>query len=193
MAIQTKPWMHVVATATHRDYEGIGYYMDMGYIPAEKSGVSVSNTLEYAYDDWAIAQLAKKLHRMDVYDAFIKRSNNWKNNFDKASGFMRPKLADGTFKKDFDPLATNGQGFIEGNSWNYSFFAPQDPAALVELMGGKKEVCKQIRYAVHNAFAGFIFRRNGRHYQRRNYWWICAWKRACTPCSLFLQLDRSAV
>ncbi len=133
-----------VATATHRDYEGIGYYMDMGYIPAEKSGVSVSNTLEYAYDDWAIAQLAKKLHRMDVYDAFIKRSNNWKNNFDKASGFMRPKLADGTFKKDFDPLATNGQGFIEGNSWNYSFFAPQDPAALMELMGGKKKFASRL-------------------------------------------------
>ena len=133
-----------VATATHRDYEGIGYYMDMGYIPAEKSGVSVSNTLEYAYDDWAIAQLAKKLNRMDVYDAFIKRSNNWKNNFDKASGFMRPKLADGTFKKDFDPLATNGQGFIEGNSWNYSFFAPQDPAALVELMGGKKKFASRL-------------------------------------------------
>ena len=133
-----------VATATHRDYEGIGYYMDMGYIPAEKSGVSVSNTLEYAYDDWAIAQLAKKLNRMDVYDAFIKRSNNWKNNFDKASGFMRPKLADGTFKKDFDPLATNGQGFIEGNSWNYSFFAPQDPAALMELMGGKKKFASRL-------------------------------------------------
>ncbi|MBC7417106.1 MAG: glycoside hydrolase family 92 protein, partial [Pedobacter sp.] len=133
-----------VATATHRDYEGIGDYMDMGYIPAEKSGVSVSNTLEYAYDDWAIAQLAKKLHRMNVYTTFIKRSNNWKNNFDKASGFMRPKLADGTFKKDFDPLATNGQGFIEGNSWNYSFFAPQDPAGLVQLMGGKKKFASRL-------------------------------------------------
>ncbi|MGY3054123.1 putative alpha-1,2-mannosidase [Pedobacter sp. UYEF25] len=133
-----------VATATHRDYEGIGYYMDMGYIPAEKSGVSVSNTLEYSYDDWAIAQLAKKLNRMDVYATFIKRSNNWKNNFDKKSGFMRPKLADGTFKKDFDPLATNGQGFIEGNSWNYSFFAPQDPAGLVELMGGKKKFASRL-------------------------------------------------
>ena len=133
-----------VTTATRRDYEGIGDYMDMGYIPAEKSGVSVSNTLEYAYDDWAIAQLAKKLNRMDVYATFIKRSNNWKNNFDKASGFMRPKLADGTFKKDFDPLATNGQGFIEGNSWNYSFFAPQDPAGLVQLMGGKKKFASRL-------------------------------------------------
>lgn len=126
-----------IATAKHRDYEGIGLYMDKGYIPAERSGTSVSNNLEYSYDDWAIAQLAKKLNRMDVYDEFIKRSNNWRNNFDSASGFMRPKLADGTFKKAFDPKDTEGQGFIEGNSWNYSFFVPHDPAALIQVMGGK--------------------------------------------------------
>jgi len=133
-----------VATAKHRDYEGIGYYMDKGYIPAEKSGISVSNNLEYSYDDWSIAQLAKKLNRMDVYDEFIKRSNNWKNNYDSASGFMRPKLADGTFKKEFDPKDTEGQGFIEGNSWNYSFFVPQDPASLIEMMGGKKKFATRL-------------------------------------------------
>jgi len=133
-----------IATAKHRDYEGIGYYMDKGYIPAEKSGISVSNNLEYSYDDWSIAQLAKKLNRMDVYDEFIKRSNNWKNNYDSASGFMRPKLADGTFKKQFDPKDTEGQGFIEGNSWNYSFFVPQDPASLIEMMGGKKKFATRL-------------------------------------------------
>ncbi|WP_205942939.1 GH92 family glycosyl hydrolase [Pedobacter frigidisoli] len=133
-----------VTTAKHRDYEGIGYYIDKGYIPAEKSGVSVSNTLEYAYDDWAIAQLAKKLNRMDVYDEFIKRSGNWKNNYDTASGFMRPRLADGTFKKTFDPKDTEGQGFIEGNSWNYSFFVPHDPASLIEVMGGRKKFAARL-------------------------------------------------
>ncbi|WP_231425271.1 GH92 family glycosyl hydrolase [Pedobacter sp. Leaf250] len=133
-----------VTTAKHRDYEGIGYYMDKGYIPAERSGVSVSNTLEYAYDDWAIAQLAKKLNRMDVYNEFIKRSNNWRNNYDTASGFMRPRLADGTFKKAFDPKDTEGQGFIEGNSWNYSFFVPHDPTSLVEVMGGKKKFAARL-------------------------------------------------
>ncbi|MCX2476535.1 GH92 family glycosyl hydrolase [Pedobacter sp. MC2016-05] len=133
-----------VTTAKHRDYEGIGYYMDKGYIPAEKSGVSVSNTLEYAYDDWAIAQLAKKLNRMDVYNEFIKRSNNWRNNYDAASGFMRPRLADGTFKNAFDPKDTEGQGFIEGNSWNYSFFVPHDPTSLVEVMGGKKKFAARL-------------------------------------------------
>lgn len=133
-----------VTTAKHRDYEGIGYYMDRGYIPAERSGVSVSNTLEYAYDDWAIAQLAKKLNRTDIYNEFIKRSNNWRNNYDTASGFMRPRLADGTFKKAFDPKDTEGQGFIEGNSWNYSFFVPHDPASLVEVMGGKKKFAARL-------------------------------------------------
>jgi predicted alpha-1,2-mannosidase len=133
-----------IATAKHRDYEGIGYYIDKGYIPAEKSGISVSNNLEYSYDDWSIAQLAKKLNRMDVYDEFIKRSNNWKNNYDSTSGFMRPKLADGTFKKEFDPKDTEGQGFIEGNSWNYSFFVPQDPASLIEMMGGKKKFATRL-------------------------------------------------
>lgn len=133
-----------VVTAKHRDYEGIGLYMDKGYIPAERSGVSVSNTLEYAYDDWAIAQLAKKLNRNDVYDEFIKRSQNWRNNYDAASGFMRPRLADGTFKKAFDPKDTEGQGFIEGNSWNYSFFVPHDPASLIEVMGGKTKFAARL-------------------------------------------------
>lgn len=129
-----------IATANHRDYEGIGDYIDMGYVPAERSGTSVSNTLEYAYDDWCIAQLAKKLNRKDVYDQFTKRSGNWKNVFDKSIGFMRPKMLDGTFKKEFDALSTHGQGFIEGNTWNYSFFVPQDPKALIEQMGGNKKV-----------------------------------------------------
>ncbi|KLT63790.1 GH92 family glycosyl hydrolase [Pedobacter sp. BMA] len=133
-----------ITTAKHRDYEGIGYYIDKGYIPAERSGVSVSNTLEYAYDDWSIAQLAKKLNRMDVYEEFIKRSNNWRNNYDSASGFMRPRLADGTFKKAFDSKDTEGQGFIEGNSWNYSFFVPHDPASLIEVMGGKKKFAARL-------------------------------------------------
>ncbi|WP_421943826.1 GH92 family glycosyl hydrolase [Pedobacter sp.] len=133
-----------IATANHRDYEGIGYYIDKGFIPADKSGTSVSNNLEYSYDDWAIAQLAKKLNRTDVYNEFIKRSNNWRNNWDAASGFMRPKLADGTFKKAFDPKDTEGQGFIEGNSWNYSFFVPHDPAALIEVMGGKAKFASRL-------------------------------------------------
>ncbi len=128
-----------VATAQHRSYDGIGLYEDMGFIPVDKNGTGTSTTLEYAYDDWAIAQMAKKLGRMNIYNEFIKRSKNYKNVFDSSTGFMEPRLSDGSFKKDFDPLSTSGQGFIEGNSWNYSLFVPQDPASLIQLMGGKKK------------------------------------------------------
>ena len=133
-----------VATARKRSYENIGDYIDKGYIAAEKTDISVSNTLEYSYDDWTIAQLAKKINRQDIYNEFIKRADNWKNNYDASVGFMRPKLADGTFKKEFDALSTHGQGFIEGNSWNYSFFVPHNPTALIETMGGKSIFTKKL-------------------------------------------------
>ncbi len=127
-----------VATARKRSYEGIGDYIDLGYIPQDKNGVSVSSTLEYAYDDWCIAQLAKKLNKQDIYAEFIKRSENWRNVYDKSIGFMRPRLSDGSFKKEFDVLKTDGQGFIEGNTWNFSLYVPHNPAAMIEAMGGKK-------------------------------------------------------
>ncbi len=133
-----------ITTSNHREYEGIGDYIDKGYIPAEKSGTSISNTLEYAYDDWCIAQLAKKLNKQDIYQEYMKRSGNWENNFDKGTGFMRAKMADGTFQQKFDVMSTHGQGFIEGNSWNYSFFVPQDPAKLVKDMGGKERFAKRL-------------------------------------------------
>lgn len=128
-----------VTTAHHRSYDGIGLYENMGYIPVDKNGTGTSTTLEYAFDDWAIAKMAKKLNRMDIYKEFMKRSENYKNVFDPSVGFMRGRLSDGSWKKDFDPLSTSGQGFIEGNSWNYSLFVPQDPASLIQLMGGKKK------------------------------------------------------
>lgn len=127
-----------ITTAGNRWFEGVGDYTDKGYVPEDKSGASVSKTLEYAYDDWAIAQMAKKLNRPAVYDSFMKRAAYYKNVFDASTGFMRPRLSDGSFKKEFDPLDTEGQGFIEGNAWNYSLYVPQDPAAMIELMGGKK-------------------------------------------------------
>ena len=133
-----------IATSNKRNYEGIGYYIDKGYIPAERSGVSVSNTLEYAYDDWAIAQLAKKLGKNDIYTEYLKRSQNWMNNFDKQTSFMRPKSENGNWISKFDPMSTHGQGFIEGNSWNYSFFVPHDPNGLVNAMGGKLKFAKRL-------------------------------------------------
>ncbi len=127
-----------VTTARNGFYDGLDSYMKLGYVPEDKSGSSVSKTLEYAYDDWCIAQLAKKLNRQDIYQEFIKRSENWRNVYDRSTGFMRPKLADGTFRAAFDPLKTDNQGFIEGNAWNYSLYVPHDPEAMIEMMGGKK-------------------------------------------------------
>jgi len=133
-----------IATSTHRSFEGLGAYMDKGYIPSESSGVSVSSTLEYAYDDWAIAQAAKQLGRMDVYDVYIKRAGNYKNVFDPTIGFMRPRMSDGSFRPDFDVLSTNGQGFIEGNAWNYTLYVPQDPDGLIALLGGRKRFVQRL-------------------------------------------------
>jgi len=127
-----------VETARKTRYEGIGDYVKYGYIPSEKSGISISNTLEYAYDDWAIAQLAKSLGETDIYNEFIQRSGNYKNVFDK-DGFVKRRDANGNFLPNADLLSTHGQGLIEGNSWNYSFFVPHDPAQLISIMGGAKK------------------------------------------------------
>ena len=131
--------MACVTTARKKNYEQIGEYVQYGFIPANRSGVSVSNTLEYAYDDWCIAQLAKKLGNTAVYNEFMARSDNYKNVFDATDGFVKPRQADGSFSKNFDALSTSGQGLIEGNSWNYSFFVPHNPSALISLMGGNKK------------------------------------------------------
>ncbi len=126
-----------VQTAKTKYYDGLEYYMTTGYVPEDKNSSSVSKTLEYAYDDWAIAQMAKKLNRPIIHSEFIRRSENWKNVYDKSSGFMRPRMSDGKFRVKFDPLQTHDQGFIEGNAWNYSLYVPQDPDGLVHAMGGK--------------------------------------------------------
>ncbi|HEX8460947.1 MAG TPA: glycoside hydrolase family 92 protein, partial [Segetibacter sp.] len=127
-----------VQTARTAYYDGINYFTQLGYVPEDKkAGTSVSATLEFAYDDWCIAQLAKKLNRTDIYNEFIKRSENWKNVYDVSIGFMRPRLSDGSFRKNFDVLSTNNQGFIEGNAWNFSLFVPHQPAAMIKLMNTK--------------------------------------------------------
>jgi predicted alpha-1,2-mannosidase len=133
-----------IATANQKYYDGLEYYISKGYVPDDKNGSSVSKTLEYAYDDWCIAQLAKKLNRMEVYNQFMKRSENWKNVYDQNTGFMRPRLSDGSFRKNFDVLSTHGQGFIEGNAWNYSLYVPHNPEQMIESMGGKKQFSQHL-------------------------------------------------
>jgi predicted alpha-1,2-mannosidase len=133
-----------VATARYRKFDGIGYYIDLGYVPEDKNSSSVSKTLEYAYDDWCIAQVAKKLNRQDVYAEFQKRSTNWRNVYDASTGYMRPKLSNGKFRKEFDVLSTHGQGYIEGNAWNYSLYVPHEPDQMIAGMGGKKRFVQHL-------------------------------------------------
>jgi len=125
-------------------FDGIGLYKQFGYIPEDQNGSSVSKTLEYAYDDWCIAQMAKHLENASAEKEYVKRSTYYENVFDASIGFMRPKLSDGTFKKEFDPLDTHGQGFIEGNAWNYGLYVPQNIPHLIELMGGKERFSKYL-------------------------------------------------
>ncbi len=133
-----------VTTANNRWFGNLGDYIDKGYVPAEKNSSSVSQTLEYAYDDWCIAQLALKLNRMDIYQEFMKRSQNYKNVYDPTTGFMRPKLSNGKWADGFDPLETDEPGFVEGNSWNYSLFVPHAPEELIKMMGGNKKFVNRL-------------------------------------------------
>ena len=136
-------------TANVRYFDGLGDYIDYKYVPDDKSHSSVSKTLEYAYNDWCIAQIAAKAENSETTAEYMKRSEYYKNVFDTRSGFMRPKMSDGLFRKNFDPMDTHGQGFIEGNAWNYGLYVPQDLENMVELMGGKK----QFRYHLDSLFA----------------------------------------
>lgn len=127
-----------VTTARTSYYDGLGYYMDLGYVPDDKNTSSVSKTLEYAYDDWCISQLAMKAGKDDLSSEFRSRSENYARVFDPSTGFMRPRLSDGSWRKDFHTLETEGQGFIEGNAWTYSLYVPHQPGKLITMMGGPK-------------------------------------------------------
>ena len=131
-------------TATVPYFDGLDYYMKLGYVPEDKSSSSVSKTLEYAYNDWCIAQIAQKANNATAYERFTKRSKNYLNVYDKSIGYMRPKLADGNWRKEFDPLDTNGQGFIEGNAWNYGLYVPHEVNKMIAMMGGKDAFSKHL-------------------------------------------------
>jgi predicted alpha-1,2-mannosidase len=117
-----------------RDVLGLDAYKKNGFISMDDEHESVSKTLEYAYDDWCIAQMAQILNKKEDYHYFMKRSQNWKNIFDQETGFMRPKK-NGGWDQPFDPREVNNN-FTEGNSWHYSFFVPQDINGMIEAYGG---------------------------------------------------------
>ena len=112
-------------------------YIEYGYIPADNLNNTVSKTLEYAFDDWCIAQMARDLNQMDEHYYFMERAGYYKNVFDRNTLFMRAKLANGTWKEPFDPLDTKyTNDYTEGNAWQYSWYVPHDIPDLIQLMGG---------------------------------------------------------
>ena len=125
------------STATWGRFPGLQAYRDKGYAPFDNDGTAASNTLEYAYDDFAISAAAKALGDNRMAEDFTARALNYRNTFDPATGFATPRYSDGRFKEAMDPLQTYGEGFIEGNSWNFSFHVPHDVYGLIHQMGGE--------------------------------------------------------
>jgi len=134
----------LISSSTVKYYDGTGDYMKLGYVPLNTNGSGASITLEYAYDDFTIARFAESIGRKDVAETYYKRAMNYKNVFDPNLGFVRARYADGTWLKDFDALDTSEKGFIEGNSWNYSFYVPHDVKGMIGLMGGDKRFVERL-------------------------------------------------
>jgi len=126
--------------SAYQDIRGVPDYIEYGYLPQDKAGGSVTVTLEYAFDDWCIAQVAKKLNKTADYATFMNRAKSYAHLFDSQTGFMRAKTSDGKFVEPFDPFWSehdfDKSQYIEGNAWQHSFFVPHDVRGLAQLYGG---------------------------------------------------------
>ena len=117
----------------------IKYKNELGYIPCDKVGGSVSQGLEFAYNDWLIAQMMKEHNRKDLYDKYMELSRNYRNYFDPETKLMRGRLSDGSWITPFDPASVQRpSNYVEGNAWQWAWFVPQDVEGLMELVGGRK-------------------------------------------------------
>ena len=125
-----------------QDKIGLDSYKNLGFIPVDKESESVSKTLEYAYDDWTIAEMAKSMGKKDDYKTFLERAQNYKNVFDPSSKFMRGRFRNKWFAP-FDPYEVNFN-YTEANSWQYSFYIPQDITGFINLLGGKNILEEQL-------------------------------------------------
>ncbi len=124
-----------------QDIRGVNFYKEYGYIPADLENESVTKNLEYAFDDWCIARMARDLGKEEDYEYFRKRSESYKLLYDPETKFMRGKLADGSWKTPFDPKYSSHRvnaEYTEGNAWQHSWFVPHDVKGLIELMGGNE-------------------------------------------------------
>ena len=135
----------MVASARYAPYGHLGDYMRLGFVPVDHDDQSVSETMEYAFDDWTIARTARSMGRDAIAAEFDSRARNWRNVFDPGIGFVRPRLADGRFRDGFDPArAGAGSGFTEGDAWQYSWYQPQDVGGLIRLLGGDDKLSARL-------------------------------------------------
>lgn len=126
--------------------DGIDYAQQLKYIPADKVIEAVAKGLEYAIDDWCIAQMARAMGKKTDYEYFNKRAQLYASYFDKETQFMRGRLADGSWRTPFDPVASRHRedDYTEGNAWQYTWLVPQDPHGLIALFGGDVSFTKKL-------------------------------------------------
>ena len=129
--------LDAMVASSNKNMKGSSYYIENGFIPANMKRESVSCLLEYAYDDWAIAQMAKSMGKEEVYTTYMKRAQNYHHVFDGAIKFFRGKRMDGNWDEGFKPEAI-GREFTEATAWQYRFFVPHDINGLIQLFGSKE-------------------------------------------------------
>lgn len=135
----------MLASATYAPYGNLGEYMRLGYVPVDHDGEAASKTVEYAYDDWTIARMARAMGNEPVAAKFEKRSRYWRNNFNVEDGFVEPRFENGDYRKPFDPAKAGAEsGFTEGNAWQYSWYQPQDEEGLIKLLGGNEKLTTKL-------------------------------------------------
>ena len=127
-----------IKNSAMQDERGLDAVKEVGYIPAERHGESVAMAMEYAIDDWCIAQMAKALGKQEDETYFSGRAKAYREYFDPTTKFMRGKLSDGTWREPFDPVASSHRrdDYCEGNGWQYLWLVPHDPEGLIDLLGG---------------------------------------------------------
>ncbi len=125
-------------------YDGISEYKRLGYVPVDVNGSANSITLEYAYDDWTIYHTAKSMSQNAMADEYKRRASGYRHLFNPEVQFVTSKHSDGSWVKNYNLLSTHGEGFIEGNSWNYSFYVPHDVDGMIELMGGDRQFVSRL-------------------------------------------------
>ncbi len=136
---------HSVKNSGHNDFgrNGAESYCKLGYVPYEEEKETVNLTLDAAYGDWCIAEIAKILGKTDIETTYRKRALNYQNLFDPETGFMRAKDKNGNFRPDFSPVGW-GRDYTEGSAWQNSFAVPHDIDGLAELYGGKEKLIEKI-------------------------------------------------